>query len=486
MGKVTGFKEFKREDFGYQNIKKRITNFSEFIVPLSKKELEIQSARCMDCGIPFCHSSYGCPLGNIIPQFNDLVYKERWEDAFRNLMSTNNFPEFTGRVCPAPCETACVLGLNEDAVTIKNIEYAIIEKAYAKGWMKSLEKVKQTGKKIAIVGSGPAGLACADQLNKVGHEVTIFEKESRFGGLLRYGIPNFKLDKVKIIQRRIEIMKEEGIIFLPNKNIGVDFDVSNLEDEFDAIILAIGAGKPRDLNLDNRDAKGIHFAMEFLSQTNSLLEGDTFSEEALIVPKDKTVLVIGGGDTGSDCVGTSVRKGAKNVIQIEINEKPSEKRDENTPWPTYPRLFKLSSSQEEGCSLEFSVLTKSFIKNENGEVCGVNCVRIDWSSGKAIEIQGSEFAIKADLIFLALGFLGAKQDCVIDKFSLDTDDRTNIKTTYYQTSKPKVFACGDARRGQSLVVWAILEGRECALLVDEYLSGKRSMLNQKSNSLYEF
>ncbi len=486
MGKVTGFKEYKRENFGYQNVKERITHYKEFTVAMPKKEMENQAARCMECGVPFCHSSYGCPLANIIPQFNDLVYTDRWESAFRNLMSTNNFPEFTGRVCPAICETACVLGINDNPVAIKNIEYAIIEKAYEKGWMEALPKEKQTGKKVAIVGSGPAGLAAADQLNKAGHSVTVYEKEKRIGGLLRYGIPNFKLDKKEVVQRRVDLMEKEGVQFITEANVGVNLPIKKLEDEYDAIILSIGAGKPRDLEIPNRDSQGIHFAMDFLSQNNSRLEGEFIDEVTVIAAKNKKVLVIGGGDTGSDCVGTSIRQGALKVTQIELLSKSPLKRTADMPWPTYPRLFKLSTSQEEGCELEFDVLSKSFIKGKDGEIVGVNCVKIAWSGRNFSEIEGSEFIIETDLVLLAMGFLGPIQECVINNLGLQIDERSNIKTINYQASMAKIFACGDARRGQSLVVWAILEGRECAVKVDEYLMNKKSMLNRKDKSLYEF
>ncbi len=485
MGKVTGFKEYKREDFGYQRVGERITHFKEFTIAMPKDDVEKQAARCMECGVPFCHSSYGCPLANIIPQFNDLIYTDKWESAFRNLMSTNNFPEFTGRVCPAICETACVLGINDEPVAIKNIEYAIIEKAYEKGWMKTLSKEKQTGKKVAIIGSGPAGLAAADQLNKAGHEITVYEKDKRIGGLLRYGIPNFKLDKKDVVQRRIDIMIEEGINFIPEVNVGVDISINELDKEFDAIIVCIGAGKPRDLPIINRDAKGIHFAMDFLAQNNSILECEIFNEQEKISAKGKKVLVIGGGDTGSDCVGTSIRQGAKSVMQIELLSKPPLSRTEEMPWPKFPRIFKLSTSQSEGCDLEFDVLSKSFIKNETGHLIGVNCVKIKWDGQNFKEIDGSEFVIEADLVLLAMGFVGPSQDCVIENFNLKIDQRTNIEAINYKTSVPKIFSCGDSRRGQSLIVWAIFEGRECAVVVDEFLMNKKSMLNRSNKSLYE-
>lgn len=485
MGKVTGFKEYQRKNFTLAPVEERIKHYNEFITPLSEEETKEQGARCMECGIPFCHSNYGCPVGNNIPQFNDQIYRGEWEYAFRTLMSTNNFPEFTGRVCPAPCETACVLGLNQTAVGIKNIEYSIIERAYEEGWMRPQIPAYRTGKKVAIVGSGPAGLAAANQLNKAGHTVTVYEKDSRIGGLLRYGIPNFKLDKQKVVQRRVNLMHEEGIEFVTNANVGVDVSIKKLKEENDAVVITTGAGNPRDLPIENRDAHNIHFAMEFLSQNNSRVEGETFSEEESILATDKDVVVIGGGDTGSDCVGTSRRQGAKSITQIELMPKAPDERTEDMPWPTYPRVFKLSTSQAEGCELDFNVLSKSFIKDENNNVTGINCVKIEWEGRGFKEIEGSEFVLKADLILLAMGFLGPLQKDVIEELTLETDERSNIKTTAYQTSVEGVFSAGDSRRGQSLVVWAIYEGRECAVEVDAFLTGNKSMLNRRSSSLCE-
>jgi NAD(P)H-dependent glutamate synthase small subunit len=400
-------------------------------------------------------------------------------------MSTNNFPEFTGRICPAPCEHACVLGLNETAVGIKNIEYSIIEKAYEEGWMRPQIPSIRTGKKVAIVGSGPAGLAAANQLNKAGYIVTVYEKELRIGGLLRYGIPNFKLDKKKVVQRRVNLMTEEGIEFITDANVGVDIPIKELQDRYDAIIITTGAGTPRDLPIENRDAKGVHFAMEFLGQNNSRVEGEKFKKSQEILATDKAVVVIGGGDTGSDCVGTSIRQGAKSVTQIELMPKSPLNRTADMPWPTYARVFKLSTSQEEGAVLDFNVLSKSFIKDANGNVKGINCVYIEWEGRGFKEIEGSEFVLEADLVLLAMGFLGPKQDDVISELSLETDPRSNIKTNGFATSIDGIFSAGDCRRGQSLVVWAINEGRECAIEVDSYLSGQKSMLNRKSASLCE-
>ena len=485
MGKITGFQEYKRENFSLAPVEERIKHYNEFATPLSKKDMETQSARCMDCGVPFCHSNYGCPVANLIPQFNDQIYRGKWEMAFRSLMSTNNFPEFTGRVCPAICETACVLGMNDDAVGIKSIEYSIIEKAYDKGWMKPQVPKMRTGKKVAIVGSGPAGLSVANQLNKAGHSVTVYERDKRIGGLVRYGIPNFKLDKKKVVQRRVDLMTEEGIEFVTSAHIGVDIPLKKLQDENDAVVLCGGASLPRDLPIDNRSAKGVHFAMEFLSQSNSRVEGEKIAKENEILATDKHVVVIGGGDTGSDCVGNSVRQGAASITQIELMPKAPLERTDAMPWPTYPRVFKLSTSQAEGCDMDFNILSKSFIKDEAGNVSGINCARIEWGAKGFSEIEGTEFVLKADLVFLAMGFMGPEQTGVIDELSLDTDERSNIKTSNFETSVKGIFSAGDMRRGQSLVVWAINEGRDCAIAVDEFLTGKPTMLNVIDKSLYE-
>jgi len=485
MGKVTGFKEYKRKNFLYAPVAERIKHYNEFIIPLDKKEIVEQSARCMDCGVPFCHSNYGCPVANIIPQFNDMIYRGKWKNAFRSLMSTNNFPEFTGRICPAPCEGACVLGINEDPVNIKSIEYMIIEKAYKEGWMKPRPPKNRTGKSVAIVGSGPAGMAAANQLNKAGHSVTVYERDKRIGGLIRYGIPNFKLDKKKVVQRRVDLMEEEGVEFITNVHIGIDIPVKELQEKYDAVLLCGGASLPRDLPIENRDAKGIHFAMEFLSQSNSRVEGESFAKEDEILATDKHVVVIGGGDTGSDCVGNSVRQGAASIMQIELMPKAPLSRDESMPWPLFPRVFKMSTSQEEGCEMDFNVLSKSFIKDDDGKVVGINCIKIVWGDRGFEEIEGTAFVLKADLVLLAMGFLGPEQKGAIEELALETDDRSNIRTTGFATSTEGVFAAGDMRRGQSLVVWAINEGRECAIEVDEYLSKRSSVLNSKDRSLYE-
>ncbi|TET87190.1 MAG: glutamate synthase subunit beta, partial [Sulfurovum sp.] len=455
MGKITGFKDYERKNFTLTPVVERVKHYNEFTTPLSKEEMELQGARCMDCGVPFCHSSYGCPLGNLIPQFNDQIYRDKWENAFRSLMSTNNFPEFTGRVCPAICETACVLGMNDDAVSIKGIEYSIIEKAYKKGWMKPQIPKTRSGKKVAVVGSGPAGLSVANQLNKAGHMVSVYERDKRIGGLVRYGIPNFKLDKKKVVQRRVDLMKEEGIEFITSAHIGVDIPLKTLQDKYDAVVLCGGASLPRDLPIENRDANGVHFAMEFLSQCNSRIEGEQIPEDKEILATGKHIVVIGGGDTGSDCVGNSVRQNAASITQIELMPKAPLERTDEMPWPLYPRIFKLSTSQEEGCDMDFNILSKSFIKDEKGDVKGINCVKIEWGDKGFNEIEGSDFILKADLIFLAMGFLGPEQTGVIEELSLETDARSNIETKDYATSVEGVFSAGDMRRGQSLVVWAI-------------------------------
>ncbi len=489
MGKITGFKEYDRQHFTLAPVAERVTHYHEFITPMGAEQIHAQSARCMDCGIPFCHSGYGCPVGNLIPLFNDMVYRDEWESAFRTLMSTNNFPEFTGRICPAPCEHACVLGLNQEAVGIKSIEYTIIERAYEEGWMHPQIPAVKTGKRVAIIGSGPAGLAAANQLNKAGHTVTVYEKEKRIGGLVRYGIPNFKLDKQKVVQRRVNLMTEEGVIFVTGAHIGVDRSITQLRAQNDAVIITTGAGNPRDLPIENRDAAGIHFAMEFLSQANSRVEHEMIDPEEEILATDKHVVVIGGGDTGSDCVGNSIRQGAASITQIELMPQAPTERTEEMPWPTYARIFKLSSSQEEGettdFKMDFNVLSKSFIKDASGHVTGINCVYIEWEGRGFKEIEGSEFVLKADLVLLAMGFLGPVQEDVIAELGLETDERSNIKTERFATSVEGVFAAGDSRRGQSLVVWAIHEGRECAVEVDSYLTSQRSMLNRRDASLCE-
>ncbi len=485
MGKITGFKEFARQTSKYLPVEDRIKNYKEFSIPLTKVELETQGARCMDCGVPFCHT--GCPLGNLIPDFNDQVYNGKWQAAYRSLIATNNFPEFTGRICPAPCESACVLGITNPPVAIKNIEVAIVDYAFDQGWVNPVTPAIRTEKKIAVIGSGPAGLAAADQLNKAGHMVTVYERADRIGGLLRYGIPDFKLDKHNV-QRRVDVMRAEGIQFITNANVGVNVSIEELRNSYDAIVLAGGSTVARDLPIPGRDATGIYPAMTFLTQSNKRQQGDVISAQEEILATGKHVVVIGGGDTGSDCVGTSIRQGAAKVTQIEILPKPPETRTAETPWPSHPgpRMLSTSSSQGEGCHRDWSVLSKEFIKDEAGNLKGINCVRVQWEGNKPTEISGSEFFMQAERVFLAMGFLFPEPKGLLEQLGLDKDERGNVKTNNnFATSVEKVFAAGDMRRGQSLVVWAISEGRECAKAVDEFLQKQPSLLASKNHSLCE-
>lgn len=487
MGKVTGFKEFARSTHRYAPVLERIKHFSEFLVPLNKAEVETQGARCMDCGIPFCH--FSCPLANIIPDFNDHIYNQRWNSALQTLLSTNNFPEFTGRICPAPCESGCVLGLIKPMVAIKTIELAIIEQAFAAELIKPNPPTMRTNKKVAIIGSGPAGLAAADQLNKAGHQVTVYERADRIGGLLMYGIPNFKLDK-QIVQRRIDLMAAEGVMFKTNCHAGVDINANELLNNYDALIIAIGSTIPRDLPILGREARGVYFAMDFLKQNTRRVLGDQIPDAELIDAKGKHVVVIGGGDTGSDCVGTSIRQGAATVTQIELLPKPPLERTEDTAWPAHPgpKMFSTSSSQEEGCERAWSISSKAFLKDAAGNLIGIECVKLAWEDAakfKYHEIPNSNFIIKADLVFLAMGFLYPNPNGLLEQLALEKDQRGNIKANElnYHTSRDKIFTAGDSRRGQSLVVWAISEGRECARNVDSYLhDGKISRLEAKDKS----
>jgi glutamate synthase (NADPH) small chain len=473
MGKVTGFMEFERLSEANLPVKDRVKNYKEFVLHLTDEQAKQQGARCMDCGIPFCTS--GCPINNIIPDFNDLVYHQDWRNAIDTLHSTNNFPEFTGRICPAPCEAACTLNINNDAVGIKSIEHAIIDKAWENNWVIPQPPAFKTGKKVAIVGSGPAGLASAQQLARAGHNVTVYEKNSRIGGLLRYGIPDFKMEKFHI-DRRIKQMEVEGVTFKVNQNVGVDVSADNLQNEFDAVILAGGAEFPRDLPVPGRELDGVMFAMDFLPVQNRVNAGD--SEPNQVLATNKHVVVIGGGDTGSDCVGTSNRHGALSVTQFELMPQPPEKENKSLVWPNWPLKLRTSSSHEEGANRDWSITTKRLI-GENGKVTHLVGAKVQWIDGKMVEVENSEFTIPADLVLLAMGFVSPVQS-VLEVFGVEKDARGNAKATTegvqsYKTSKAKVFAAGDMRRGQSLVVWAIREGRQCARAVDEFLMGSSTL-----------
>jgi glutamate synthase (NADPH/NADH) small chain len=473
MGKVTGFLEYERLSEENLPVANRVKNYKEFVLHLTDEQAKVQGARCMDCGIPFCTS--GCPINNIIPDWNDLVYKQDWKSAIDVLHSTNNFPEFTGRVCPAPCEAACTLNINADAVGIKSIEHAIIDKAWENGWVVPKPAAKKTGKKVAVVGSGPAGLAAAQQLARAGHNVVVFEKETRIGGLLRYGIPDFKFEKSHI-DRRIKQMEAEGVEFRVNHNVGDNVNAADLVKDYDAVVLSGGAEQPRDLPVTGREFDGVHFAMDFLRPQNKVVAGDTIPDQ--ILATGKHVVVIGGGDTGSDCVGTSNRHGAASVTQFELMPQPPAKENKELVWPNWPLKLRTSSSHEEGCDRDWSVTTKELI-GENGKVAALKGARVEWKDGKMTEVPGSEFTIKADLVLLAMGFVSPVQK-VLDAFGVEKDQRGNAKATTdgngcYKTSKDKVFAAGDMRRGQSLVVWAIREGRQCARAVDEFLMGSSTL-----------
>jgi glutamate synthase (NADPH/NADH) small chain len=476
MGQIDGFMKFDREMPKSRDIKERLKDNNEVYTPLDKEKVKQQASRCMDCGVPFCH--HGCPLGNNIPDFNDAVYQGKWGDAIKILTSTNNFPEFTGRICPAPCEASCVLSINNKPVTIEYIEKTIAEQAFEKGYIKPNPPKTRTGKRIAVVGSGPAGLAAAAQLNKAGHWVTVFERSDRIGGLLRYGIPDFKLEK-HVVDRRIRLMEQEGIIFRTNAHVGVNISAKHLKDEFDAVIMCGGASAPRDLPIPGRQLTGIHYAMDFLPQQNKRVAGDRiFSGE--ILATDKNVLVIGGGDTGSDCVGTSNRQMAKSVTQIELLSKPPLNRSDDNPWPLWPMILMTSSSHEEGVNRQWSILTKEFLGDNMGRLTGLKIVDIKWAineKGKMgfEEIAGTERVIQCELVLLAIGFVGAEKGGMVEELKLDLDERGNIKTHNYMTTQEGIFAAGDIRRGQSLVVWAISEGREAARALDTWLMGSSSL-----------
>jgi len=485
MGKPKGFLEFDRELPSSRDPKERIEDYKELYVEFAEEKTKNQAARCMDCGIPFCHN--GCPLGNNIPEFNDAAYKGNWELAIQILGSTNNFPEFTGRICPAPCEASCVLGINKPPVAIEHIEKSIAEKAFELGLIKPQIPEKRTGKKVAVIGAGPAGMAAAAQLNKAGHSVTLFEKNSQPGGLLRYGIPDFKLEKW-VIERRVEIMEEEGVVFKNNTHVGVDVTGEELQRDFDAIVLCMGAEVPRDLPIPGRELKGIHYAMDFLTQQNRRVSDEAFDTSKDIFATDKNVIVIGGGDTGSDCVGTSNRHKAKSVTQIELMPQPPTDRTEDNPWPEWPMTLRTSSSHEEGCERDWAILTKEFTGDEKGNLKGLKVARIEWKfdeNGKPHfeEVKDSEFEIECELALLAIGFVHTVPEGLVKELGTTLDGRGNINATEenYQTNIPNVFTAGDARRGQSLVVWAISEGREAAKAVDTYLMG-HSELESKDDS----
>ena len=488
MGKPTGFMEFDRELPKTRKPRQRIKNYDEIYLPFPQEKSKEQAARCMDCGIPFCHT--GCPLGNNIPEFNDAVYQDNWKLAFQVLNTTNNFPEFTGRICPAPCESACVLGINKPPVAIELIEKTIAEHAFDLGLIKPQIPEVRTGKKVAVIGSGPAGLAAAAQLNKAGHWVTVFERDDRIGGLLRYGIPDFKLEKW-VVERRVKVMEMEEITFKTNANVGENISVKDLKKEFDAIVLCGGSTIPHDLPIPGRDLDGIHFAMDFLTQQNKRNSGDKIPKAEAILATKKNVVVIGGGDTGSDCIGTSNRQGAKSITQIELLAKPPMERSADTPWPEWPMVLRTSSSHEEGCDREWALLTKEFLGDKNGKLRAIKTVEIEWKKPEDenarpqfVEKKGTEQEIPCELALLAIGYKYPQPGGMLEQLKVDLDKRGNVKTDNYQTSAKKVFAAGDMRRGQSLVVWAISEGREAARAVDTYLMGE-SHLEAKDHSFIE-
>lgn len=501
MGKPTGFIEYNRELPDYRDVKERVGDYKELYVPFPEQKTKEQAARCMDCGVPFCHT--GCPLGNIIPEFNDAVYRQDWEEAAEILISTNNFPEFTGRICPAPCESSCVLGINKPPVAIEHIEKTIAEVAFEKGYFQSKPPKHRTGKKVAVIGSGPAGLAAAAQLNQAGHSVTVFERDDKIGGLLRYGIPDFKMEKW-VIDRRLKLMEAEGIEFKTNVEIGTTIPVDELKESYDVLLVATGSVVPRDLPVEGRDLNGIHFAMDYLWQQNKRVsDGEVTASDfaanrpeyqlhraTTIDAKDKHVVVIGGGDTGSDCIGTANRQGAKSIRQIELLDKPPLERSPDNPWPEWPRTLRSSSSHEEGVERFWALQTKSFEGDAEGKVTGIKLVEIEWEKPapgqrpEYKEVIGSEQTWPCDLALLAIGFTGPQKSGLIEQLGLELDNRGNIKAQKYQTSVENVFTAGDARRGQSLVVWAIAEGREAAHAVDTYLMGESS-LETRDHSRFE-
>jgi glutamate synthase (NADPH/NADH) small chain len=481
MGLPTGFLEIERKDRPYEKVEKRLKSWKEFVLPLPPAEIGKQGARCMDCGIPFCHN--GCPVNNLIPDWNDLVRRDRWQDALEMLHSTNNFPEFTGRICPAPCEAACTLNIDDNPVTIKSIECAIVDRGWEEGWVTPLVPLKKTGKRVAVVGSGPAGMACAQQLARAGHSVALFEKADRIGGLLRYGIPDFKMEK-RLIDRRVRQMEAEGVEFRTGVEVGATLSIKSLLEGYDAVALTGGAELPRDLEVPGRELDGIHYAMDFLVQQNKRVAGDDEARAAprgTLTAKGKHVVVIGGGDTGSDCVGTSNRQGAASVTQLEVMPQPPEHENKALTWPDWPLKMRTSSSHEEGVERDFAVLTKKAV-GKDGRLEALECVRVEWAKGAdgrmgMQEVAGSAFRLKADLVLLAMGFLGPRRPGMIEQAGVALDPRGNIAANVkdYRTSVPKLFAAGDMRRGQSLVVWAIREGRQCARSIDEALMGSTTL-----------
>ncbi len=480
MGKPTGFLEIERADRGYIKPEERIHNYKEYVTPLPAEQLHGQAARCMNCGIPYCHN--GCPVNNMIPDWNDLVYRNQWQSALETLHSTNNFPEFTGRICPAPCEASCTLNIQDMPVTIKSIECAIVDKGWEEGWIVPQVPARKTGKRVAVVGSGPAGMAAAQQLARAGHSVTLFEKNDRVGGLLRYGIPDFKMEK-HLIDRRMQQMQAEGVQFLTGVEVGNTLPMEVLVLGYDAVVLSGGAEWPRNLEIPNREVEGIHYAMDFLTQQNKRVAGDTEDRAAprgTLTAKGKHVVVIGGGDTGADCIGTSARHGAASITQIEIMPKPPERENKALSWPNWPNKLRTAPAHHEGCARDWSVLTKN-ARTENGRVTALDCVRVEWvSKGGRMQMQevaGSEFTLEADLVLLAMGFLGPKKPGLLEAAGVKLDGRGNVaaNTEDYRTSVDKVFSAGDMRRGQSLVVWAIREGRQCARAVDEFLMGSSTL-----------
>ncbi len=489
MGKPTGFLEFNRELPTRRVPEERLNDYNEFIERYTDEKLNQQSARCMDCGIPFCHN--GCPLGNVIPEFNDAVYRRSWKEAYEILSSTNNFPEFTGRICPAPCETACVLGINQPAIAIEEIEKHIIEIAFDKGYVQADKQIARTGKKVAVVGSGPAGLAAAQQLNFAGHTVTVFERDDQPGGLLRYGIPDFKLEKW-VIDRRIKLMEEEGVIFKCNANVGVDISISDLLREYQSIVLAGGSTIPRNLEIPGRHLNGVYYAMQFLKQQNQRNKDIPFSEVDIFAT-GKNVIVIGGGDTGSDCVGTSNRQKATSVMQFELMPKPPVQRSDYMPWPSYPMVLKTTSSHEEGCDRRWAIATKEFIGDEKGNLKALILVDLEWKivdnrPAQFVEIKGSERKVPCELALLAMGFVHPQHEGLVNELEIELDERGNVRATEknYQSNISRIFVAGDMRRGQSLVVWAIKEGRDCAQKVDEYLMGHSLLETADGNAIARY